>query len=382
MRIFISAGEPSGDIHGSNLVRHLTRLHPGAECVGFGGPHMRAAGANLLYPLTDLAVMFFARVLANAVTFLDLISRADRYFRHHRPDAVVLIDYPGFNWWIARRAKAHGIPVFYFVPPQLWAWAGWRVKKMQRFVDHVLCSLPFEPEWYKQRGVHAHYVGHPFFDEVPEQLLDPAFLDEQRRPGQPIVGILPGSRTQEIERNLSTQIHAASLINKARPEARFLAACYRPAHKEMVDAYLRQHPALPVTTYLGRTPEIIELADAILSVSGSVSLELLYREKPSAIVYRVRKIDLKVANWLLKAKYITLVNLLADQMVFPEYLSDRDESMAISQDILRWLESPAERQAVIDTLRNLKAEHGQGGACERVARYVLDHARCRLRLSA
>src|SRR5262245_15701133 len=159
MRIFISAGEPSGDVHGGNLVRELRRLHPGVECVGFGGEHMAQAGASLLYRLTDLAVMWFARVLVNAVKFLQLLSQADRYFRHHRPDAVVLIDYPGFNWWIARRAKAHGIPVFYFVPPQLWAWAGWRVKKMRRFVDHVLCSLPFEEPWYQARGVAAHYVG-------------------------------------------------------------------------------------------------------------------------------------------------------------------------------------------------------------------------------
>ena len=141
MRIFISAGEPSGDVHGANLIRALAERCPGVECVGFGGEQMTAAGARLLYPLCRLAVMWFARVLANAPTFLTLLSRADRYFRHHRPDAVILIDYPGFNWWIARRARFHGIPVFYYAPPQIWAWAGWRIKKMRRYVDHVLCAL-------------------------------------------------------------------------------------------------------------------------------------------------------------------------------------------------------------------------------------------------
>src|SRR5580704_6094528 len=179
MRIFISAGEPSGDLHGSNLVRALQQQHPGVECVGFGGERMEAAGCQLLYPLTRLAVMWILRVLANAPTFLKLLSQADRYFRHQRPDAVVLIDYPGFNWWIARRAKAHGIPVFYYVPPQIWAWASWRVRKMRRFVDHVLCSLPFEEPWYRQRGCHATFVGHPYFDEVWRRDLDQAFLDEQ-----------------------------------------------------------------------------------------------------------------------------------------------------------------------------------------------------------
>src|SRR5258708_3088494 len=203
MRVFICAGEPSGDLHGANLVRAFRRLNPGIECVGFGGERMEEAGCRLVYPLCRLAVMWFARVLANAPTFLELLSRADRYFRHHRPDAVVLIDYPGFNWWMARRAHFHGIPVFYFVPPQLWAWAGWRVEKMRRFVDHVLCTLPFEPAWYQERGVAAHYVGHPYFDELGHQQLDAPFLAEHGN-GGPIVGLLPGSRTQEIHRNLST----------------------------------------------------------------------------------------------------------------------------------------------------------------------------------
>ena len=122
---------------------------------------MAAAGADLLYPLVDLAVMWFLNVLLNIVTFIRLIFMADRYFRDERPDAVVLIDYPGLHWWIARRAKARGIPVFYFVPPQLWAWAGWRVKKVQKYVDQVLCSLPFEPAWYHARGVDGRRLRRP-----------------------------------------------------------------------------------------------------------------------------------------------------------------------------------------------------------------------------
>lgn len=375
MRIFISAGEPSGDIHGGNLVRHLKWMRGDVECVGFGGEHMKEAGAQLLYPLTELSVMFFARVLAHAVTFLNLISRADRFFRHHRPDAVILIDYPGFNWWMARRAKAHGIPVYYFVPPQLWAWGGWRVKKMRRFVDHVLCSLPFEPAWYRERGVTAHYFGHPFFDEVPAQQLDGAFLEEQRRDPRPLLAILPGSRHQELERNLATQLRAAALIHRARPDVRFLVACYRPAHQKKVAACLEKYPSLPVQAQVGRTPEIIELCQAAISVSGSVSLELLQRGKPSVIVYRIGKLDLKVARWFVTAKYVTLVNLLADRVVFPEYPSDRDESLAVSQDIVRWLNVPQERQAVVDALADLKARFGQPGACERAARFVLDTVR-------
>src|SRR4051794_21185481 len=179
MHLFICAGEPSGDLHGATLVQTLRRLRPDVECVGFGGQRMEAAGCRLLYPLCQLAVMWFARVLAKAPTFLALLSQADRYFSRHRPDAVVLIDYPGFNWWLARRAHFHGIPVYYFVPPQLWAWAGWRVDKMRRWVDQVLCALPFEEPWYRERGVAAHYVGHPYFDALARQSFDEALVAEQ-----------------------------------------------------------------------------------------------------------------------------------------------------------------------------------------------------------
>src|SRR5262249_16215150 len=152
-------------------------------------------GATLHFPLVEMAVMWFLRVLINLHIFIGLVGKASRYFREERPDAVILIDYPGFNWWIARRAKECGIPVFYYVPPQIWAWGGWRVNKVRRFVDHVLCSLPFEPAWYHARGVpNAVFVGHPYFDELAERTLDEAFLEAERARGGPVVALLPGSR--------------------------------------------------------------------------------------------------------------------------------------------------------------------------------------------
>jgi lipid-A-disaccharide synthase len=305
---------------------------------------------------------------------------ADRFFRHHRPDAIVLIDYPGFHWWLARRGHFHRIPVYYFVPPQLWAWAGWRVQKMRRWVDHVLCALPFEEKWYRDRGVSADYVGHPFFDDLPAQRLDDRFLaDHRARPG-PIVGLLPGSRTQEVERNLSTLVRAARLIHAARPDVRFLMACFKPAHQQYVDAYLRRHsPAgfhpslreLPVETYVGRTPEIIELANSCVAVSGSVGLELLYREKPTVVLYRIGRIDLKVARFFMKTPYISLVNLLAGKELFPEFLTDRCEAEPISRHILRWLNEPEVYEKSCQELAELKRRVAEPGACERAARFIL-----------
>jgi len=233
LRIFFSAGEPSGDLHGANLIRQLRGRCVRVEAVGYGGPHMAAAGCSLHADLTSLAVMWFARALANLPKFWGLVGRADRYFQQHRPDAVVLIDYPGFNWWIARRAKAHGIPVFYYTPPQIWAWAQWRVWKMRRLVDHVLCSLPFEEAWLRQHGCRATFVGHPFFDEVRRQEVDVAFLERMGRGPGPLVAILPGSRTQEVTHNLKWFLKAAGYVRQAVPEVRFAVAAFNQHQAEI-----------------------------------------------------------------------------------------------------------------------------------------------------
>jgi lipid-A-disaccharide synthase len=371
MRLFISAGEPSGDLHGANLVRSLKQLRPDIECVGFGGERMEAAGCRLLYPLCRLAVMWFLRVLANSPVFLDLLSRADRYFRHQRPDAVVLIDYPGFHWWLARRAHFHGIPVFYFVPPQLWGWAGWRVEKMRRWVDHVLCALPFEEAWYRQRGVAAHYVGHPYFDELANQVLDAKFVDDQRgKPGS-IVAVLPGSRNQEIHNNLSTLVRSAVRIHAVKPETRFLVACFKESQRRTVIEYLRRRLELPIEVHVGRTPEIIHLAHACMAVSGSVSLELLYQGVPSVMLYRISPLDIKVCRFFKTSKYITLVNMLAEKELFPEFLTDRCEAEAMSRHILRWLDDGKEWQAVREELKELRQRVAAPGACRRAAEFVL-----------
>lgn len=378
MRIFISAGEPSGDLHAANLIHSLRARLPDAEFVGFGGPRMEQAGARLLYPLVELAVMWFGRVLLNFHKFLALASRADRVFRHERPDAVILIDYPGFHWWIAWRAKVRGIPVFYYVPPQLWAWAGWRVKKVRKYVDHVLCSLPFEPAWYHARGVPgATHVGHPFFDEVAERTLDEAFLAQQRAGDGPLLAILPGSRTQEIQRNLPILLRAAEQLAEARPDVRFVIACLRPKNAVMAREILRESgrnlPRLEI--HQGRTPELIHLADMAWSVSGSVSLELMAEALPTVILYKVKPLDLVIARPFIKSKYITLVNLLADEEVMPEYLTDRDVSTELAGWALKWLNNPLERSAVALKLAELRDRVAAPGASERAADRITEALR-------
>ena len=380
MRIFISTGEPSGDLHAANLVRALRKRLPEAEFVGFGGPHLARAGARMLYPLVDLAVMWVGRVLLNLHKFFGLLAKADRDFRDHRPDAVVLIDYPGFHWHVARKAKARGIPVFYYVPPQIWAWAGWRVEKVRKSVDHVLCSLPFEPAWYRDRGVPgAVHVGHPYFDELAERQLDADFLADELAKGGPLVAILPGSRTQEVTRNLPVMLRAASEVQKQRPDARFAVACLHDRHRalaaEIVEAAGPDAAGLRLELHSGRTAELIRLADLAWAVSGSVGLELMVEALPSVVLYTIRPFDLWVARQFMKSKYISLVNLLADAEVMPEYLTPVDASADLARWALTWLDDPTARRRASEVLAELRDRVAIPGASERAADRIAEVVR-------
>jgi lipid-A-disaccharide synthase len=385
MRIFVSAGEPSGDLHGANLVRALRRAQPDARIEGFGGERMAQAGCDLVYPLCRLAVMGLFPVLAHLPKFLGVLSKADRWFRHHRPDALVLIDYPGLHWWLARRARFHKIPVFYFVPPQIWAWASWRVNKMRKWVDHVLCSLPFEEPWYRERGVNAEYIGHPYFDELHHQRLEAEFMANQRARGGRIIGLLPGSRSQEVEMNGVTMVQAARRLAHQLPDARFLFACYKPKHQERIRQLLRGNEHLPIEVHVGRTPEIIQLSEACVAVSGSVGLELLWACKPTVVVYRGSRLLAAVAKRLVKCKYASLVNLLADRELYPELLTTECPAEAVAEQVHHWLTHPFEAMRLGAELRALRDRVAQPGACERAARFVLSlagHSEDRLRSAA
>jgi lipid-A-disaccharide synthase len=227
--------------------------------------------------------------------------------------------------------------------------------------------------------VAAHYVGHPYFDELTQQELDYPFIEEQRARSGTIIGLLPGSRNQELDRNLDTLIRAAGLIHAKRPDTRFLVACFKPAHQRYVDDYHyrfaatrdRAQASLSVKTCVGRTPEIIELAHSCIAVSGSVGLELLYRTRPSVVLYRIGRIDLQVCKLFKTAPYISLVNMLAGAELFPEYLTDRCEAEAIARHVLRWLNEPETYLQIRRQLAELHAKVGEPGACERAARFVL-----------
>ncbi|MEQ1905418.1 MAG: lipid-A-disaccharide synthase [Pirellulaceae bacterium] len=390
MRIFLSVGEPSGDVHGANLVRELRTLDPNIECVGFGGPRMQQSGCQLIADLTKLAVMFIWSVIKNYRTFKRYLNQADTYFRNNCVDAVVLIDYPGFNWLVARRAKKYGIPVFYYGVPQMWAWAPWRVKKLKRLVDHVLCKLPFEPDWFRDRGVKAEFVGHPFYDELANQKLDRQFCSQMREKAEKILLLLPGSRDSEVARNWPILRDAAHHVSQQVPGVAVVVGAFCDEHKAAIERQLSDEGhALQV--FVGRTPELMSVADCAIACSGSVSLELMYHKLPTVIVYRVSRLKFFVQHFLIRARFITLVNLMASESIertgrtaydpdavgaetvpMPEYLTSHDCAVSVGQRISRWLTADEERLASRNWLSQLKDRFAHPGATGRAGRLILD----------
>ena len=376
-KIFISAGEPSGDHHGAQLVLAMRETSPEIEISGFGGPLMRSAGQLQLTDLTQFTVFGVVDALKKFPKFTKILRQAKAWFRdpNTRPDAVVVIDYPGFHWELAKIARRNGIPVYYFVSPQIWAWATWRTRKMRRLIRRTFCSLPFEESWLRQRGCDATYVGHPFFDAWHKRTLDENFL-RSIAGTEPLITILPGSRDQEVRQNTECFLHSAQKISRAIPGVRFAVAAFRKDQAAWIQHRIEELPEwFPITVYTGRTPELIASAKACMACSGSISLELLAAHCPTVIHYRIGRGAYRIQRYLRRTRYITLVNLLvADRLestdtspydpknpkdanvLFPEYLTDRDVSDQVANHLIEWLTNTAAYDEVVAKLTKLYSQ--------------------------
>lgn len=376
MRIFFSVGEPSGDQHTAHLIQSLRERNPALQAEGFGGPAMGEQGCRLLFDLTQLAVIGFLRVIPMLAKFRRLVIKAEEHFDTSPPDAVVLVDFPGFNWWIARAAKARGIPVYYYLPPQLWGWAPWRIRKVRRFVDHVICALPFEYDWYRDRGVEATWVGHPFFDEVAAKQLDDRLMTQLERQGsQPIIGVLPGSRNGEVRRNFPVMLDVIRRVSELSPNVRWLVGGYREDQVQLCrELYENSEMSVPLEFFVDRTSEVIEASDCCLMVSGSISLELLARQTPGIVLYRVARYEKFGARLLMNCRFITLTNLIADEELMPEFIlaGQMDQDL---ESIVTWLHencsSPDVLAARRQQMTELAAQAAITGATDRTADLIL-----------
>lgn len=326
-----------------------------------------------------MAVVGLLEVLPKLRQFFRLADEAEELFRAGAVDGVLLVDFPGFNWHIAKRAQRQGLPVYYYLPPQLWAWGGWRVRKMRRWVDHVLSVLPMETQWYDEHQIANTYVGHPFFDAVREQALDDRLMQRLPTlagPGAPLVAVLPGSRDHEVRNNFPLMLEAIRRISARHPEAQFLVGALRDSHalwcRDQIKSADRR---LPIHLFVGRTSEVIQACRCAMMVSGSVSLELLARQKPAAVIYRVGRLLHAYARMVVRVKSITLVNLMAGRTIFPEMVSVGRREPAIDfldQSVGAMLKDDYYYESLRTELAELGAEQAAPGGTARAAEVLLD----------
>lgn len=378
MHIFFSVGEPSGDEHAAQLINELRRRDPGLKVTGLGGPEMEAAGCAVVYPLTQLAVMGLFRVLPMLRKFYNVAKLAEAHLKATRPDMVVLVDFPGFNWWIAKAAKKLNIPVVYFMPPQLWAWASWRIRKVRKYVSHVVSGLQFETEWYAKRNIPVTYVGHPFFDHVAHTPIDRNFCNEWRSSHAPTVAILPGSRTHEVTKNWGVLLEVMRRIHAKYHDVTFLVANYKEHQRRFcMEEYAKLGRSLPVSFFVGKTSEIIDTAECAVMVSGSVSLEMLARRTPFIAFYSCSALTNWIARKLVTVKYMSLPNLMVDREMMPEFLAVGDQRPTvekIARQLDEWIGQPRRLEAAREELDQLRRQAYDPGAIRRTANLLFELA--------
>lgn len=358
MKYYIIAGEASGDLHGSNLVKELHKIDGQANIRCWGGEKMENAGATLVKHYRDLAFMGFAEVVKNLPTILRNLKDCKKDIAAFKPDALILIDYPGFNLRIAKWAREQGLNVIYYISPQVWAWKENRVKAIKRDVDKMLVILPFEKAFYKKWDFEVEYVGHPLVEVIDSFKSQHATMDSEPEgisKDKPIIALLPGSRQQEISVKLPIMLEVA----REFPQYRFIVA---------------KAPGLPVTFYdnlmkpysnveavENKTYDILNRASAALVTSGTATLETALFEVPEVICYKGSNISYQIAKRLIRIKFIGLVNLIMDKEVVKELIQNNLTSQNIAAELTLLLEDREKQQQLKADYRALKELLGKGG---------------------
>lgn len=363
MKYYILAGEASGDLHGANLVRALRTEDPEAEIRGWGGELMSAAGAEIVKHYRDLAFMGFLEVVQNLPTILGNFRECKSDILRFRPDALVLIDYPGFNLRMAKWAKRNGIKVFYYISPQLWAWHTSRVKIVRQAVDRMFVILPFEKAFYEKHGVEVDFVGHPLLDVTDKPADDTDFFMQLNLSvKKPLVALLPGSRRQEIDRILPLMAGVAEYF----PDHQFVVAGAPSIEPGFYRKILSS--AKNVKLVHNQTYPLLRHATAALVTSGTATLETALFKVPQVVCYQGNALSFWLAKRLVgkRVKYISLVNLIADREVVRELLQDDLTGDNLRNNLRKILEGP-ERALILQQYDEIRRELGTAGASKRTA---------------
>ncbi len=363
----IVAGEASGDIYGAELVREALKLVPDLYFSGIGGARMREAGVETVVDSGDMAVVGLVEVIKHFDVIAAAFLKLKRIILNESPDLLILIDYPGFNLRLAKVAKKAGVKVLYYISPQIWAWRQGRVKKIARLVDHMAVILPFEAPFYEKAGVPVTFAGHPMLDLVNVTMgRSAAATSFNLDPSRKTVGLFPGSRRNEIERLLPTIIAAAVKLKERFPEIQFILPLASTLQSEDIVPLLAA-AGLEVTTTRNRIHDMIRACDAVISVSGTVTLEIALVETPMVIIYKLSPLTYQLAKRLVKIKNIGLCNIVAGETVVQELIQDQANPAEIAAEIGKLLTDNSYHSEVVRRLGEVRAKLGRGGASVNVA---------------
>ncbi|ACN15344.1 LpxB [Desulforapulum autotrophicum HRM2] len=376
--VMILAGEPSGDLHGANLVRSMKRLDPSLSINGIGGDLMAAQGMELFFHIRSLSVMGVTEVIRQFKVINRAFNRFRQRVRTTKPDLVILIDYPGFNLRAAAFAKKNGVPVLYYITPKVWAWKKSRLRTMRRVVDHAALIFPFELPLFKQAGIASTFVGHPLLDCYPETTARQIPLDDAPF----VVGLLPGSRENEISALLAPMVQAALLIRKQDKKVRFLvslAATVDPGRiLETIDTCNKKFPGQQPLfgAVKGPCQTLFDQCDLLIAASGTVTLEAAICGVPMIIVYHLSRVSYFIARIFVRIKHVGLANIIANEQIVPELLQDDATAENIARTALTLLNRQTLGHMRTRLLMVRKRLGGQGAAY-RTARLALELLRSR-----
>jgi lipid-A-disaccharide synthase len=375
-RAMIVTGEASGDLHGAGLIRSARAIDPGLSFFGVGGPCMAAEGCEIVIPTEELAVMGLVEVFRHLPVLWRAFKKLKSLLRgRHRPDVLVLIDFQEFNLMLARQARRAGVPVLFYIGPTVWAWRRGRVKAIARAVDRLAVIFPFEPAYYADEDIAVEYVGHPLLDQARVIRERGDFLQELGLdPARPVVGLFPGSRKSELRYNLPAILEAAGQVLRQIPAAQFLL----PVASSFTREYMQDRlGAASVSVRLVQESiyDTINACDAILSVSGTVTLQIALIGTPMAIIYKTAALNYAIGRRVVKVAHIGLVNIVAGREVVREFIQHEASAENLAGEIVKILKDADYNAMIRRNLAGIRREMGEPGCSRRVALMVSEMSR-------
>ena len=374
--VMIVTGEASGDLHGAQLVTSMQILDPSLNFCGMGGRELEKAGVEILFEAAKIAVVGLFEVVSHLKDIISAQITLRRRLTQARPKLLILIDFPDFNLLLARKAKRLGIPVFYYVSPQVWAWRSGRVRTIARLVDKIGVILPFEEQFYRDRGVDAHYVGHPLLDSVHRTFSRDQFcqihtIESQKK----IIGVLPGSRIKEVKRLLPVFLEASRLIQQKSDEGLvfLVPRASTITEQTLLDFGVENYRAqLDIRIISENQYDLMAACDAAIAASGTVTLELLLLNTPMVAAYKLSPHTYQFGKFLVKVSYFSLVNLIANDDIVPELLQDEAHPARIASELYKLLYNKEARHQMQKGFDHVREQLGQPGASQKAARLALN----------